>query len=143
MATNCTHTSMNVDASLRHIRQTLHDDGALTLIEVAKTCSGSISSSGCLSPPESMLVFYTPTNYEDEWHPGRAHHQLQNDGTRLRGRTPKSRSPPSKLGAYNVPTLFIHGTADDLIPWQQSQGKHMVMVERGLQSEMVLRISAT
>ncbi|KAL2015753.1 hypothetical protein VTK56DRAFT_4881 [Thermocarpiscus australiensis] len=41
-------------------------------------------------------------------------------------------------GSYTVPTFYIHGTADDLIPWEQSQGTYRAMAERGLESELVL-----
>ncbi|OCK75371.1 putative Phthiocerol synthesis polyketide synthase type I PpsA [Lepidopterella palustris CBS 459.81] len=36
IATNCIHATRNLDVSLRHIRQMLRDDGALTLIEITK-----------------------------------------------------------------------------------------------------------
>lgn len=41
-------------------------------------------------------------------------------------------------GTYSVPTFFIHGTADDLIPWQQTQGTYKTMVENGIESGLVL-----
>lgn len=41
-------------------------------------------------------------------------------------------------GTYNVPTFFVHGTADDLIPWQQSQRTYQSMVEKGLKTDLVL-----
>jgi acetyl esterase/lipase len=41
-------------------------------------------------------------------------------------------------GSYNVPTFFIHGTADDLIPWQQSQGTYQTMVDNGIDTGLVL-----
>ncbi|KAH6635854.1 BcPKS19, polyketide synthase [Chaetomium tenue] len=41
-------------------------------------------------------------------------------------------------GSYHVPTFFIHGTADDLIPWEQSQRTHQVMAEQHLATELVL-----
>ena len=43
-----------------------------------------------------------------------------------------------KQGSYNVPTFFIHGTADDLIPWQQSQGTYQAMKEAGIETGLVL-----
>jgi acetyl esterase/lipase len=43
-----------------------------------------------------------------------------------------------RQGTYNVPTFFVHGTADDLIPWQQSQGTYRSMVEGGIEAELVL-----
>lgn len=36
IATNCIHATRNLDVSLRHIRQMLREDGALTLIEITK-----------------------------------------------------------------------------------------------------------
>lgn len=36
IATNCIHATRNLDVSLRHTRQMLRDDGALTLIEITK-----------------------------------------------------------------------------------------------------------
>ncbi|KAK8054708.1 Methylphloroacetophenone synthase [Apiospora phragmitis] len=41
-------------------------------------------------------------------------------------------------GTYRVPTYFIHGTADDLIPWQQSQCTYKLMKEAGIETGMVL-----
>ncbi|KAI3325978.1 alpha/beta-hydrolase [Xylariaceae sp. AK1471] len=54
--------------------------------------------------------------------------------------TIRAASPRAQIrqGTYNVPTFFIHGTADDLIPWQQSQGTHQTMIERGIRAELVL-----
>lgn len=54
--------------------------------------------------------------------------------------TIKAHSPRAHiiLGDYQVPTFFIHGTADDLIPWQQSQRTHQTMVEKGLVTGLVL-----
>jgi len=36
IATNCIHATRNLDVSLRHARQMLRDDGALTLVEITK-----------------------------------------------------------------------------------------------------------
>ncbi|KAI0838314.1 BcPKS19, polyketide synthase [Hypoxylon sp. FL0890] len=41
-------------------------------------------------------------------------------------------------GNYRTPTFLIHGTADDLIPWQQSQGTYEAMVDRNIPAELVL-----
>ncbi|KAI1846151.1 hypothetical protein JX266_007676 [Neoarthrinium moseri] len=41
-------------------------------------------------------------------------------------------------GGYHVPTFFIHGTADDLIPWQQSHGTYQLMKEKGVATGMAL-----
>ncbi|KAI0154669.1 hypothetical protein GGR57DRAFT_466287 [Xylariaceae sp. FL1272] len=43
-----------------------------------------------------------------------------------------------RAGNYSTPTFLIHGTADDLIPWQQSQGTYEEMVARGIPVELVL-----
>ena len=43
-----------------------------------------------------------------------------------------------KQGSYKVPTFFIHGKKDDLIPWQQSQGTFESMRDRGIESACVL-----
>lgn len=43
-----------------------------------------------------------------------------------------------RAGNYNTPTFLIHGTADDLIPWQQSHGTYEVMVEKGIPVELAL-----
>ncbi|KAI1817387.1 beta-ketoacyl synthase domain-containing protein [Poronia punctata] len=43
-----------------------------------------------------------------------------------------------RAGNYNTPTFLIHGTADDLIPWQQSQGTYEAMVEQGIPVELAL-----
>ncbi|PVH96269.1 putative polyketide synthase [Periconia macrospinosa] len=36
VATNCIHATRNLDVSLKHLRQMLRDDGALTLVEITK-----------------------------------------------------------------------------------------------------------
>ncbi|KAI1321955.1 hypothetical protein F5Y16DRAFT_404978 [Xylariaceae sp. FL0255] len=41
-------------------------------------------------------------------------------------------------GNYKTPTFLIHGTADDLIPWQQSQGTYDAMLARGIPVELAL-----
>ena len=35
-------------------------------------------------------------------------------------------------GNYHTPTFLIHGTEDDLIPWQQSQRTYNALVEHGV-----------
>ncbi|KAF2230777.1 hypothetical protein EV356DRAFT_579785 [Viridothelium virens] len=170
-----------------------------------------------LPPPKSILAFYAPTDYEDEWwrnpiypagvpYEGQQYDVLEgvNDGpvtnydlvgaweepisdprsfhdarTRtvlhinwkaqtlpviLNGLPSRSKAPaehpdvkdwntlpqPSldliraasprahiSQGSYNVPTFFIHGTADDLIPWQQSQRTYQAMVDKGIDTGLV------
>ena len=170
-----------------------------------------------LRPPEAILVFYAPTDYEDEWW----QHPIQPNGAPYKGQqydvldgvledpitnyamvgaweepiadprsqndprcrivlhinwkaqtlpvimnglpsrkaaaehpevkdwsalpqptldTIRAHSPRAQIsqGTYNVPTFFIHGTADDLIPWQQSQGTYDAMIERGIKTDLVL-----
>ena len=41
-------------------------------------------------------------------------------------------------GNYNTPTFLIHGTNDELIPWQQSKGTFDELVMRGIPSGIVL-----
>ena len=36
-------------------------------------------------------------------------------------------------GTYKTPTYFIHGTEDDLIPWQQAQRMNDSLRERGVE----------
>ncbi|KAL0938143.1 beta-ketoacyl synthase [Colletotrichum truncatum] len=43
-----------------------------------------------------------------------------------------------KSGKYKVPTFLIHGTADDLIPWQQSARMAKEMKSRGIDASLVL-----
>lgn len=43
-----------------------------------------------------------------------------------------------RLGNYRTPTFLIHGTADDLIPWEQSQGTYDAMFQRGIPARLVL-----
>ena len=54
--------------------------------------------------------------------------------------TIRSLSPRAQVreGSYRVPTFFIHGTADDLIPWQQSQGTCASMRESGIETDLRL-----
>ena len=41
-------------------------------------------------------------------------------------------------GSYSVPTFIIHGTAVDLIPWQQTKGTHQTLNERGIKTDLGL-----
>lgn len=43
-------------------------------------------------------------------------------------------SPYSQItrGNYRTPTFLVHGTEDDLIPWQQTQDTHDALVEKGV-----------
>ncbi|KAK3293977.1 uncharacterized protein B0H64DRAFT_374821 [Chaetomium fimeti] len=42
-------------------------------------------------------------------------------------------------GSYaHVPTFLVHGTADDLIPWQQSRGTYDALVARGVPAGLAL-----
>ncbi len=171
-----------------------------------------------LKPPSAALVFYAPTDYEDEWwrnpiHPNGAPYRGQEydilesvqekpiTGYSIVGaweepisdpnsiNDPRCRlilhinwkaqtlpvilnGLPSKTGAatehsevadwgalpqpsldvvqaasprahirggtYSVPTFFVHGTADDLIPWQQTQETHRAMMEQGLETGLEL-----
>lgn len=43
-----------------------------------------------------------------------------------------------RRGEYTMPTFFVHGTADDLIPWQQSRATFETLMERGVRTELVL-----
>ncbi|KAF4900163.1 Methylphloroacetophenone synthase [Colletotrichum fructicola] len=43
-----------------------------------------------------------------------------------------------KNGCFQTPTFFIHGTADDLIPWQQSSRTAEEMRTRGIDVSLVL-----
>ncbi|KAF2275385.1 putative polyketide synthase [Westerdykella ornata] len=49
-------------------------------------------------------------------------------------------SPRAQIGRgnYKTPTFIIHGTCDELIPWQQSQGTYEALVEQGVDAELVL-----
>ncbi|ETS78026.1 hypothetical protein PFICI_10088 [Pestalotiopsis fici W106-1] len=173
-----------------------------------------------LRPPESLLIFYAPTDYEDEWwqhpiQPNGAAYQGQEydvlDGVRdkpltnydmvgaweepisdprswhdarcrivlhinwkaqtlpviLNGLPSKQKanaecsadkqqdwgalpqpsldviraaSPRAHIrqGDYKVPTFFVHGTSDDLIPWQQSRGTFQTLAEKGVATDLVL-----
>ncbi|KAK4221363.1 hypothetical protein QBC38DRAFT_522639 [Podospora fimiseda] len=52
----------------------------------------------------------------------------------------KKVSPREQIekGGYKTPTFLVHGTADDLIPWEQSQGTYEVLKRKGVESELVL-----
>ena len=39
-----------------------------------------------------------------------------------------------KAGAYRTPTHIVHGTRDDLIPWQQAQRTYEALQEKGVRS---------
>jgi acetyl esterase/lipase len=39
---------------------------------------------------------------------------------------------------YQTPTFLVHGTSDDLIPWQQSHRTYRALVEHGVEAEIAL-----
>ena len=39
-------------------------------------------------------------------------------------------------GTYRTPTFLVHGTDDDLIPWQQSAQTHEALVKAGVPAEI-------
>jgi acetyl esterase/lipase len=41
-------------------------------------------------------------------------------------------------GNYQTPTFMIHGTNDDLIPWEQSQGTFDALLNEGVEAGLVL-----
>ena len=41
-----------------------------------------------------------------------------------------------RKGTYRTPTFIVHGTRDDLIPWEQAQRTYDGMVERGVEAEL-------
>ena len=41
-----------------------------------------------------------------------------------------------RRGNYNTPTFLVHGTLDDLIPWQQSQRTYAALVEGGVEAQL-------
>jgi acetyl esterase/lipase len=49
-------------------------------------------------------------------------------------------SPRAQIvrGNYQTPTFIIHGTNDDLIPWQQSQSTYEALREQGVTADLVL-----
>ncbi|KAF5857101.1 hypothetical protein ETB97_006245 [Aspergillus alliaceus] len=49
-------------------------------------------------------------------------------------------SPRAQIlrGNYNTPTFLIHGTNDDLIPWQQSQGTYDALLNARVSAGLVL-----
>ena len=43
-----------------------------------------------------------------------------------------------KRGVYTIPTFLVHGTADELIPWQQSQRMWQELTNRGVTAHLEL-----
>lgn len=43
-----------------------------------------------------------------------------------------------KRGVYTTPTFLVHGTADELIPWQQSQRMWQELTNRGVTAHLEL-----
>ncbi|KAM0304142.1 hypothetical protein ACHAO8_011378 [Botrytis cinerea] len=169
-----------------------------------------------LQPPEAILAFYCPTNYEDDWwkrpiqpigaedqgqeynvldgvqdHPitnydaVRAWEPLSEPGIHtdprcrivlhmnwkaqtlpiilggLPSRKGSQQQPEIKnwnalpqpsldkivaasslaqirRGNYRTPTFLVHGTADDLIPWEQSQATYEAMLEKNIPAQLAL-----
>nr|APX43976.1 polyketide synthase [Pestalotiopsis microspora] len=214
--------------ALQHPRRGLKIDGERVVVigwssggQLAMSLAWTAPARG-LRPPESLLIFYAPTDYEDEWwrnpiQPNGAAYQGQEynvlDGVQDRPLTnydmvgaweepisdPQSwhdarcrivlhinwkaqtlpvilqglpsqkkadaesasasseekdwgslPQPPLDLiraasprahmrqGDYKVPTFFVHGTSDDLIPWQQSRGTYQTLADQGVATDLVL-----
>lgn len=49
-------------------------------------------------------------------------------------------SPYSQIvcGNYHTPTFLIHGSKDDLIPWEQTKQTHDTLAGRGVKSECLI-----
>lgn len=47
-----------------------------------------------------------------------------------------------QLGKYQVPTFIIHGTKDDLIPWQQAVRTYDALREQGVPAEIRILVGA-
>jgi pimeloyl-ACP methyl ester carboxylesterase len=49
-------------------------------------------------------------------------------------------SPVAQIvrGIYQTPTFLVHGTSDDLIPWQQSQRTYRALVDNPVDADLVL-----
>jgi acetyl esterase/lipase len=49
-------------------------------------------------------------------------------------------SPRAQIarGQYKTPTFLIHGTSDDLIPWEQSQGTYEMLVKHNVETGLAL-----
>jgi dipeptidyl aminopeptidase/acylaminoacyl peptidase len=43
-----------------------------------------------------------------------------------------------KRGNYTTPTFLVHGTADELIPWQQSHRTWRALADRGIEAGLAL-----
>jgi acetyl esterase/lipase len=43
-----------------------------------------------------------------------------------------------RAGNYDTPTYLIHGTLDDLVPWQQAQRTYDALLEKGVPAELAL-----
>lgn len=43
-----------------------------------------------------------------------------------------------RLARYNTPTFLIHGTEDDLIPWQQSWNTYKALLDKGVEAHLEL-----
>lgn len=43
-----------------------------------------------------------------------------------------------KLGNYKTPTFLVHGTKDELIPWQQSHRTWKCLVSHGIDAQLAL-----
>lgn len=41
-----------------------------------------------------------------------------------------------RKGTYRTPTFIVHGTRDDLIPWQQAQRTYKALCEHGVEAEL-------
>ena len=41
-------------------------------------------------------------------------------------------------GNYRTPTFFVHGTKDDLIPWQQTEETYNALIDQGVTAGLAL-----
>ncbi|ORY16986.1 hypothetical protein BCR34DRAFT_556379 [Clohesyomyces aquaticus] len=98
-----------------------------------------------LDDPRSRLILHM--NWEGQTVPillnGLKHSSFRDlKGTR-KGSKPTAKqiqsiSPSAQIaaGRYRTPTFIIHGTLDDLVPWQQSQRTYEALCEKGVPTKL-------
>lgn len=126
-------------------------DRPITAYNVPKATASAPGGWMAPSDPRSRIALYM--NWQGQTvnvllNGLRKHHQTNGvssavNGNRSNSGIDKSEkviaiSPLAQIrrGKYKTPTFIIHGTLDDLIPWQQAERTYEALVENGIDAEL-------
>jgi acetyl esterase/lipase len=133
------------DAGYNHLYDGLHDKPVIGYSPAAslRALGGWMS----LDDPRSRIILHM--NWEGKSLPVLINGLRRTGSPALKGVT----NPPTpsveqirdisplaqiRAGRYKTPTFLIHGTRDDLVPWQASQRTHEALLEQGVPTGLAI-----